>query len=215
MFYKITLTASDGLDPHQIEEIGKYLSLECQHAYVINEFGENKENSHLEGVIEFDTKTTSNVTDRIVRLYGTLNIDVTPHITIKVKRATHLVGALIYASKELRDTAQVIVLKGWEQSWIDQQIKNNVHDIPHSMLKKKGHRVTQGTGPALIYEWCLAHNMQVIRKCEYLEIIDRMGDEGFLFGKCRHLGLFQDVCCLFHVGRSARNVAESELRWVD
>jgi len=215
MFYKVTLTASGGLSVAHIDEIRNYILDNCNHAYIVNEFGDSGLNSHLEGVVEFTTNTTSNVTDRFVRLFETLKIEVVKNITIKVRRATNIAGALIYASKELHDKGNLVLLKGWESTWIDKQLKENVKNIPYSILKKKGIRVSQTYGPALIQEWCLANNMQIIYKNDYLEVIDRMGDEGYMFGTCRHLGLFQDVCSLFHVGRAARNSAESELRFVD
>lgn len=215
MFYKITLTASGGLSSAQVETIKEYVKVECKHAYIVNEFGESKMNSHLEGVVEFDSEVTSNITGRFRRLYDSMDIEVVPRITISIKRATHLVGCLIYASKELLKKGNVILLKGWEQSWIDRQIKENVKSIPHSMLTKKGVRVTQGTGPALIHEWCLANNMQVIYKKDYFSVTERMGADGYMFGKCRHVGLYQDVVSLFGSGRAVLKVAESELRFIE
>ncbi len=215
MFYKVTLTASGGLSPYHVDRIRDYILEHCKHAYIVNEFGESKMNSHLEGVVEFDTSTASNVTDRFKRLYRVLEIEVVQNVTIKVRTATNIAGALIYASKELRDKGNLVLLKGWESTWIDQQMKENVKNIPHSMLKKQGTRISQSYGPALMYEWCIANNMHIQYKLDFLEVVDRMGDEGYMFGTCRHLGLFQDVCSLFGTGRAARNTAESELRFVD
>lgn len=213
MFYKITLTAGDGgLNSTQIGAFKKYFDT-CKHAYIVNEQGESGGNSHLEGIVEFDTEKTSNVTDRIKRIYKKLDIEVMCR-TIVVKRVTRLIGAMIYASKELREEGKLVLLKGWEQSWIDQQAKDNVKEIPHSILRKKGTRLTQGTGAAVVHEWCLANNMQVTDKEEYRQVGKLMGSEGYLFGGIRHIGIYQDVCALFGDGRAVGDAIESALRFL-
>lgn len=214
MYYTITLTKSGGLSEEDVESLGKYFE-SCQHAYLVNEFGSSGGNSHIQGIVEFDTKVTSNVTGRIERQYAKLNIDVSKGISIKVKSATHLVGAFIYSSKELREGGKLVLLRGWNSTWIDQQVKENVKNIPYKMLKKRGTRVTQSTGPALMFEWCTANNMQITEKREYLEVVKAMGDVGYMFGCSRHLGLYQDVCALFDCGSAACSAAESALRFID
>jgi len=213
MFYKITLTSSGGLDDSHIGVLVEYFK-QCRHAYIVNELGSAGGNSHLEGIVEFDTVKTSNVTERIKIVYKKIGIEVGEY-TIKVKQATHLVGALIYASKELRSGGKIVLLKGWEASWIDKQVKENVKNIPHSMLKRKGVRVNKGTGAALIYEWCVANNSAVKKKYDYVEVVRTMAGEGFLFGNTRHLGLYPDVCALFGCGKATSMCAESDLRFID
>ncbi len=213
MFYKVTLTCSGGLSAEQIGVLVQYFK-GCRHGYLVNEQGSNGMNSHVEGIVEFDTQTTSNVTDRIKRVYEKMGIEV-EECTIRVRQATHLIGALIYASKELRHGGKVVLLKGWEQSWIDKQIKENVKCIPHKMLLKRGTRINQSAGAALVYEWCVANNTQVKTKRDYLEVIRSMAGSGFLFGNARHLGLYQDVCSLFGIGRATQMCAESDLRFID
>lgn len=216
MFYKVTLTARGGLSQKNIEHLVSYFKI-CKHAYLVNEHGEAGGNSHLEGIVEFDTKNTSNVTVRIQKQYEKMEVEVVKGVTICVKVVTHLVGAIIYASDELQriEDSKLVLLRGWKESWISEQIKDNVKNIPHKLLRKQGTRVTAGTGAALIREWCLANNMQIKYKEDYLEVIDRMGDEAYMFGKGLHIGLFADVCALFLDGSGGRKVAESELRFID
>ncbi len=215
MYYKITLTSSDGLSDAECSSISKYFEKECRHCYLINEMGESGSNSHIEGLVEFDTEVTSNVTKRIRLLYERLGVEEVRGITFKVKRVTHMVGCLIYCSKELEDKGSILLLKGWEQSWIDKQVKDNVKSIPHKMLKKHGQRVTQGTGAGLMFEYCKANGLQCRYKTDYLEIIRYMGDEGYMFGCIRHIGLYQDLCALFGDGTAAVACAESELRFIE
>ncbi len=212
MYYKVTLTCRGGFTVGQVVHIIKYFD-KCKHAYVVNEFGERGVNSHLEGIIEFDTKTTSNVTERIKRVYNMLEIDVVDEVTIKVKKVTHLNGAIIYASKELSVSSNVVLLKGWNQTWIDKMIKENVKDIPYKMLKKLGTRLTQKTGPAMIYEWCIANNMRVESKADYLKVTKLMCKQQYLFGCCRDTGLWRDVCSLFQSGHAGELIAESNLHF--
>ncbi len=214
MFYKVTLTKSEGLNDEEVNQIAEYFK-QCKHCMLVNEQGESKDNSHVEGIVEFDTEVTSNVTKRVRGLYQKMDIEVTPGITFRVKKASHLIGALIYASKELAKEGKLILLKGWEQTWIDKQIKDNVKSIPHSMLKKLGTRLNQRSGPALMYEWCKANNKEVKYKVQYLEVVRDMSEQGFLFGTVKHSGMLSDLCGLFGCGVAAMRQAESELRFID
>ncbi len=212
MFYKITLTASGGLSKDNLEEIKTYFTPN-PHVYLTVEYGESGSNCHVEGIVEYASDKTSNVTRRIKTLYSKMEIDVVFN-TIKVCRATHLVGALIYASKELEKQGELLLLQGWTQSWIDQQVKENVKSIPYKMLKKQGTRVTQNAGGALMYEYAIANNMVVTSRQDYIEVVKLMGCEGYLFGSTRHKGIFQDVCALFGDGSAASAVADAELHWL-
>ncbi len=212
MYFKVTLTTTGGLSKPNLVEIKKYFS-QCTHAYLTVEYGANGDNCHVEGCVEFSTVNTSNVTNRMKTLYCTMGLEWGP-FAVKVKKATHLIGAIIYASKEIKEKGELLLLKGWKQSWIDQQIKDNVKSIPHKMLKSKGTRVTQNTGGALMYEYAVANNMRVRNKAEYLEVVEQMGNQNYLFGAIRHKGVFQDVCALFGDGSAAAACAEAELHWL-
>ncbi len=215
MFYKITLTTAGGFTEGQVEGFEKLFD-KLKHAYITNEFGEGGNNSHLEGVIERDTIKTSNVTAWIKREYANLEIEFT-HNSIRVKKVTHLVGAIIYTNKEILAAvtdAEVITLRGWTQSWIDKTVKDNVKNISFKELKKIGTKLTQGTGGAMMYEWCKGNNMQVECKFDYLNVVKAMAKEGYMFGSVRHVGLYQDVCALFGVGQAAQDVAENALHFL-
>ncbi len=214
-FFKITLTTSGGFTTKQVDEFEKVFD-RLNHVYVVVEYGESGGNRHLEGIIERDTIKTYNVTTWIKRQYALLDIDVS-YNSIRVKAATDRIGAIIYASKELKKLhteSEVISLRGWTQTWIDKQIKDNVSKISFKELKKRGTKMTKGTGGALMYEWCIANNRQVLNKGDYIEVVKTMGDQGFMFGCVRHVGIYQDVCCLFGDGTAASDVAMNELHFL-
>lgn len=212
MFYKITLTTSCGLGMGQIAQIKAYFE-QCRHVFLVNEFGESRQNSHCEGLVEFDTEHTGNVTNRCQHLYRLMDLEVSPH-SIRVKKITHLIGAIIYTNKELEGIGELILLKGWTQTWIDKTVKENVKSIPYKILTKKGTRLTQNTGGALIHEWCLANNCRIHSKLDLVEVVRKMGDEGYLFGSLRPKGILADVCALFGDGRAAAEFFENELQFV-
>ncbi len=214
-YYFITLTTSCGFSEENLNIfVTAFNSL--KHAFVVNEFGRSDQFSHIQGLVEYDSVKTSNVTLRLKRLYAAANIDVSPH-SITVKKATDFVGALIYSKKELdysESSSKLIVIRGWSQSWIDDQVKNNVAKIPYKMLKKKLHRVTQMTGGALMFEWCVANNRMITGKFDYLQIVKAMAKEHYGFGTIRHKSIFQDVMSCFGDGIAAFQVAESELLFI-
>lgn len=213
MYFKITLTTSGGLTSEQCQSFAQYFKKECDHCYLVIEQGDSGTNRHVEGVIDIDTVKTNNVTTRIKTLYRKLHLEVTDY-SIRVKKATHLIGALIYASKELKTHGTKLMLKGWEQTWIDKQVKENVKHIPHSILKKKGTRLTQSTGAAVMHEFAVANNMTVTCKDDFLYLGKAMGNEGYLFGSCRPKGLYMDLMALFDSGQGVFDVWEQELHFV-
>lgn len=212
MFYKITLTTSGGLSKDNLDALKTYFS-SCPHVFLSVEYGSVGSNCHVEGVVEYETTKTSNVTNRIKLLYKKMDLEWTSH-SVKVKQVTHLVGAIIYASKELKELGESLLLKGWTSSWIDQQVKDNVKAIPYKQLLKKWTRVTQNSGGPLMYEWASANNMSVTCKQDYIEVKKLMARQGFLFGSCKDVGLFEDVCSCFGDGEAAAAVAEAALHWL-
>ncbi len=213
MFFKVTLTTSGGFSIPQLEVIKEYFVNTCSHVYISVEYGQSGSHCHLEGVVEFDTEKTSNITVRIKSLYKRLTLEWTPH-SVKVKKVTHLIGAIIYASKELKDKGELLSIKGWKQSWIDLQIKENIKSIPFKVLKSKNPHLTQSTGGRLMYEYATAHNMRVFSKEDYFEVSKKMAADGYLFGSIRHKGIYQDVCSCFGDGSAVEAVARSELMFL-
>jgi len=212
MYYKVTLSTQCGLSKVNLESIKSYFTL-LSHAFLAVEYGNTGDNCHVEGIGEFDTEKTSNVTARLKVLYKNMSLEWTPY-SVKVRKATHLVGALIYASKELEGKGELLVIKGWKQSWIDLQVKDNVKAIPHKMLLAKWTRVTQNSGGPLMYEWAKANNMTVTCKDAYVEVKKQMASQGYLFGSCKDKGLYQDVCSCFGDGSASEAVAREALHFL-
>lgn len=212
MFYKITLTTSGGLVQSQLDEFKSYFS-ECFHAFLVVEYGSTGSNCHLEGVVEYKTVKTNNVTVRIKNLYKRCGIEVS-HNSINVQKAHHLNGALLYANKELETKGHILVQEGWTSSFIDQVVKSAVRKKTNADLMKGFTRVTQSHGGPLMYEWATANNMKVINKQSYLDVKKQMASEGYLFGTCRDQGLYQDVCACFGDGNAAYDVGDGNLHFV-
>ncbi len=215
VFYVLTLTKSGGFSEEDLVPFIQSFNKQV-HAYVINEFGSAGGNSHIQGIVEYDTVKTNNVTVRIKKLYDVIKCEIGPN-SIRVKKATDLIGALIYSHKELDDpesSAKLLCLKGWQSSWIDQQIKDNVAKIPHKMLKKRLIRVTQGTGGALMYEWCTANNRVVQDKYSFGQVVKDMASNGYAFGCVRGKGLYADVMSAFGDGSAAMDVMLSDLHFL-
>ncbi len=214
MFYKITLTARNGLSEEQVKLIGENFA-KCEHAYLVNEFGEDGGNSHIEGVIELESKKTSNVTRSLKSLYNKLDIEVVPWISIKVKACTHLAGAISYATKELEGEGRVILLNGWKETWIDRQVKASAEKKASSHLMKMGTWVTKRMGPPIIFNFCKANNMRITNLKEYREVIVEMGDKQYMFDKGIHVCCYANVLALFGSGAGHRQVMDQEFRFME
>ncbi len=214
MFYKITLTTSDGFSEIQVENVVRYFLYECGHVYLVNEFGEHGTNSHIEGVVEFETEKTSNVTERCKALYGRLEMEVSPN-SIRVRRVTHLDGAIIYATKELDDMGRVAGLKGWKQSFIDKTIKEGVSLIAYKTLKKRGVWVTDRVAPALIYEYCSANNLTIRYKADLREVIRLMGNDGYMMSHLHLRSVYGNTMCLFGDGLAQQRIFEADTHFIE
>ncbi len=212
MFYTVTLTKRGGLNEHDIDEIVKHLS-SCEHVYLANEFGQLGQNSHVQGIVEFDTDKTSNVTERMRRMYIKLGIEFVRGVSVRVAKVVDMSGAILYASKELGDKGKQVLLQGWESSWILEQVQENVKKIPFKTLKGKGIRMTQSTAGALIFEYAKARNYYVTDQETYREICVMMAKDGYLFGNLRHMGVIQDVCALFGDGEAVGYAIDAALKF--
>ncbi len=212
MFYKITLTASGGISSQHCKEIAQAFS-GIKFAIVVNEFGDTGRNSHLECVLEFDTTKTSNVTERMRTMYNRLQIPFVRGISVRVKKVTHLAGAIIYATKEIDECGKVLLRNGWAMDWITKQRTENIKSIPFKMLNKKGTRLTQNTAGALMYEFAKSKGMAIRDKAKYREVAVLMGADGYLWGSVRHQGVYQDVCALFGDGAAVGEAIDQALKW--
>ncbi len=214
--YTITLTARDGLKPDQIGVLKEYLDRRCESAYVVNEFGSSGLNSHLQGVCDFKDKKTSNITGGFKTVYRKNKWEVVNNITIRIKKVSELGGAFSYASKELKDKnpAKEILVKGWRKTWITTQIHDYQKRTPVIQYKHDGIRLTNATGPSAMYQWCMAHDMQITNKAEFIQVGKLMTCDDFQFGGCRTKGLFMDVCGKFKNGDALEKIWENDLFFI-
>ncbi len=213
-FYKITLTRSGGLTDENVENLIKYFTKQCKHAYLVNEYGESGSNSHIEGVVEFDTEKTFNVTRAISNVYLKLGIEVIPGITMVVKSVYSLQGCLSYASKELREKGHVVLLIGWEESWIKNKTKLIGKRKSPTTLLGLGKWVTKRTAPAEIYTWCQTNNRKIACLRAYREVLVSMGEEQYMFDKGIHKCTYANVMSLFEDGSGIGQIIDDECRFL-
>lgn len=213
MYFKITLSTSGGLLPEHLDIFKSYFT-QCPHAFLAVEYGKIGLNCHVEGIVDFDVKKTSSVRDRLKRLYLKKDIPWCPQYSVKIKIATHLVGAFIYARKEFKAQGKMLLIRGWTQTWIDQQVKDNVKAISYKSLMHKWTPVTQRTGGPLMWEWCNANNKRITSKYDFALVMRLMCEDGYLFGTLKDKGLYRDVMACFGDGRAAEAQALESLHFV-
>jgi len=212
--YTITLTGPGGLTVDHIGVAKQWFNENCVNCYVVNEFGDSELFSHLQVVAEFNTKKTSNVSGKMKKLYALMDIEVLPRITYRVKALSEMVGAIWYASKEINGKGNVVLLKGWRQSWIDEQVKAGEKKRPVKEYEKLGIRLTNNTAPGAMFKWAQAHNMQITNKAEFIAVGKQMTCDGYQLGGCRVKGLFMDVCGLFKNGDALEAIWTNDLFFI-
>jgi len=213
-FFKVTLTARDGLTADQISKLVESFTAKCNHAYLVHELGEAGSNSHLEGVLEWSTNKTSNVTRAIRTLYNSIEIEVNQPYTIMVKSVYSLQGCLSYASKELNEKGTVVLLQGWEESWIKQKTNSVAMNKAPKTLKQIGQWIGKRIGPAQIYTWCEANNRRITNLREYREVCVSMAENQYMFDRGIHKSPYANVMALFKDGRGVGEVIDDECRFL-
>lgn len=214
-YFTLSITTAGGLTEAHVETVRKYLDDKCQYAYVSNEFGENETNSHVQAVVSFTTSKQSNVMDKMKRLYKKLELDIVNRHTVVIHPVVAMDGALHYIEKEYKGKGKCILRKGWQQGWIDDQVKEYAKRVAGKGIKKMGVRLTQTTAPEAMYVWAKANNMHVEDKRSFIQVGKLMAAEGYKFGTCRTKGLYMDVCALFGDGRALEDVWESDLQFIN
>ncbi len=136
--------------------------------------------AHFHSVFGSKVKKANTVTLNLRRLFLSLHIPVQVGVTIKVKRAPHLVGMFHYLTKDLGDE-KPLVLTGWKMSWIKQQCIDNVKNIPNKMLVKDDHFLKMRTAPGRILAYAKAKGFPIVDKDSYLRLCDQMLIDGFCF----------------------------------
>lgn len=191
MYFTITLTKRNGFEISEVQALIELIQAKCENAYLAEEFGDGG-NRHVQGVLSLSFKRTDAVHSWLDRMYGCVGLESTTR-SVCVKKCTNLCGALIYTEKEISSGGRLLLIKGWKSSWIDQQVKNNVKDIPYKMLKKKKTILGLSTAAAVIHEYGLAHNMHVDSKESFVLILKAMSDNGFAVGHLRMVPVYRGV----------------------
>ncbi len=123
-------------------------------------------------------------------------------------------GAISYGSKELADKGSLLLLRGWNQTWIDKQVKDNVKKVKYNKLCSKGTRLTALAGAAVMHEWCVANNHVVTNKLDMIEVVRLMANDSYLFGNVKFKSLYCDLCALFGDGHAAESCCEEALHFL-
>lgn len=189
--YWITLTSSQGFCDAQEDQVVQWHRRNSEKVFLVSEFHESGE-KHFHSVLAcFKPKIAGKVTEKLVRLYRSMEIDVVTGVTIKVKRVNDFVGILHYLCKDL--VGDPLLLIGWRMSWIKAQCLANVKKMPHKVLLKNKKLVTVRTAVDLVVQFASAGGYPLTGVDSFATVTGAMVVDGFRFGNVRLKPVFCQV----------------------
>jgi len=168
---------------------------------------------HLHVLFSSDVKKTGNVTRSLEQLFDKHKIEFEKGITINVKKASHPLGYFHYLTSDVKGGTRVL-LKGWRQTWIQEQCRNNLKQIPRKLLKKDVYVVNNVEGPDLITLFAERHHMPLVDKRTFIAVVVEMECNKYRFHSCKKKDLLTNTLALHGHIRCSVSLWESELCFI-
>ncbi len=210
--YMITLTNKSGFTPEDIAEVRLWHKNNSEECLLVTELHDSGL-THLHSVITCYQKTAVQITRKLKTLWSSLKFDWTPRISAQVKRVSELIGAFHYLLKDL-DGKKPLLLTGWEMSWIEQQCKENLKKVPHSILLKDEYFISKKTGLSLVLQFAKRTAMPLCDKETLKHVIIAMMRDGYQFDNCSLKFLLAQVMVRCGADQYASNLLDNEWQFM-
>ncbi len=197
--YMLTLTSSIGFNASQEDQVVQWHRHNSDKCFLVSELHDSG-GKHYHSVIAcVSPRTAGKVTEKLVRLYSQMRIDVVKGISVCVKSVSDFVGCLHYLCKDLDDAPLLLI--GWRMSWIKSECLANVKHIPHKMLRADQYMVQSSTSVQLVLRYAHASGHPLCGKDSFMTVVVEMQSTGYQFEKIKPRWLYAQVMAM--VGRSS------------
>ncbi len=204
--YSITLVRRVGFREDSIETVSAWFNKHSEECLLVKE--PHKDGRlHLHAACTLSLKSTNQVTRKLETLFKNNKWDLGPR-DIRVKRTVNEVGWFHYLCKA-NDSCDYVLLKGWTDTWIQQQMRESVKSIPRRIISKDYFVVSKHECVARILHYCDAHNIKLIRKTDFIQVIGLMRKSKYLFHGVRWSSVYPEVMAI--LGVSAPSIREVEM----
>ncbi len=193
--FMVTLTSSEGFTDDQCIAVVAYHQLDpFVNCLLVKELHQSGL-PHFHAVVDIKLQKANGLTLRYERLYKKLSIPLTKCISIRVKRCVDKIGAFHYLMKELSDTDDPLVLKGWERTWIQDEIRNGLKHMPYKVLLRGTYRVTKSNGTDICLKYADLHNMSILGKDDFADLIAAMVRDKYRFASASLKVIYVELLC--------------------
>ncbi len=208
--YFVTLAPKDWFTTEEYQPIKEWFS---RHDQVLG-YEEVASRRHLHVLVSSKQKKTGNVTRALENLFTSHDIPWEKGVTIDVRRSVEPIGHFHYLTNESKGGTRVMI-KGWSMSWIQQQCRDNLKKLPRKLLRKDVYVCNNIDGPRLIIEYADRHNMPLVDKFSFIQVVVSMTGDKYRFHTCKKKDLFVDVLGVCGYGKYAKSMWEGELAFIE
>ncbi len=180
MHYLITLTRQGGFTSEMCLKFEEWFEFSFSTCLVTRETHKSG-HLHLHAVVESKVKSAHTLTKRIERLYEQFGVPIVKGISINVKTAKVLEGAIQYVMKDVESGSRPNVLKGWDMSTIEKQMLDNLKKMPRCLLNKDDRFLNQREATSLIIRYAKCMAVAILDKISFKQVVISMMKDGYQF----------------------------------
>ncbi len=211
--YMLTLTSSVDFFESQEDLIVQWHRHNSDKCFLVREFHDSGVKHYHSLICCTSPRSAGKVSEKLVRLYASMQIDVVKGISFCVKSVSDFVGCLHYLCKDLDGSPLLLI--GWRMSWIKAECLANMKHIPHTMLKKDQYMVQCSTSVQLVLRYAHAAGHPLCGKDSFVTVVVEMMSKGYQFEKIKPRWLYGQVMAMMGHEQLARRLWDDVLIGLD
>jgi len=142
-----------------------------------------------------------------------MHIPVVPRVSINVKRAKVLDGALQYVMKDL-DGKPPVLIRGWDMKTLEDQMLANLKKMPRCMIQKNDYYINQRVATSLIIEFAKRIATPIMCKMSFRQVCVAMMKEGYQFDALKLAPIYVQILARSGQTQAAEDWIDSQLAFV-
>ncbi len=212
--FAITISpAPPGYDREEVKVILDWHSMFDQVLLVSEDRSDGTE--HYHSLVTTPVKQAHTLTKQLLRLFKKEGLEVTDHVTIKVKSCPEPIGWMHYLMKEVPEHGAPMARKGWALSWIKETLLANLKKRPHKMLLKDVYHLSKKTGTRMVCEYASARSLPLDSKFAFCRVCTEMMKDGYQFDSVALKWVYAQVSAIRGNEAKAMDMLMCELRFLE
>lgn len=210
--YLITLTCATGFTEEHIEKFKEYFVQKYDQCLAVTEAHVSGK-LHVHAVVKDPAAAATSLTKKFVRLYEKMDIPVVKRVSINVKTAKVLDGALQYIMKDL-DGQPPLLIRGWDMKTLEDQALQNLKKMPRCLIQKNDYYINQRVATSLIIEFAKRIAVPILCKTSFRQVCVAMMKEGYQFDALKLAPIYVQILARSGYTQAAEDWIDSQLAFV-